>query len=275
MAPWLDTIGIVFTALFGVMVGSVISRSKKIHWVWGYFIPLALLALLLTATYISAHWFIAPLAWLSGGRTRFVLLCLAITSGATSLILRLHSKLERAVVFVIMLVVLIWSSVLPFLVPALIRNELAGLTTKVDENDICLQSTDYTCGPAAAVTALRRLGLSAQEGEIAILSHTSPVAGTLPWCLYKALDKRYSREGLLCRLQYFDSIEQLPEGAVTLAIVRDAFLLDHCVAVLDVTDKTVTFADPVFGKERMSHKKFERIWRFYGIVLSRPSIQSI
>jgi len=174
-----------------------------------------------------------------------------------------------------MLVVLIWSSVLPFLVPALIRNELAGLTTKVDENDICLQSTDYTCGPAAAVTALRRLGLSAQEGEIAILSHTSPVAGTLPWCLYKALDKRYSREGLLCRLQYFDSIEQLPEDAVTLAVVRDAFLLDHCVAVLDVTDKTVTFADPVFGKERMSHKKFERIWRFYGIVLSRPSIQSI
>lgn len=257
------------------MLGSVISRSKKIHWAWGYFIPLALLALLLTATYISAHLFIVPLVWLSGGRARFVILCLAVTTGASSLIIRLHSKLERAVVFVITLAVLIWSSVLPFLVPALIRNDLAGLTTKVDENNICLQTTDYTCGPAAAVTALRRLGLSADEGQIAILAHTSPVAGTLPWCLYKALDNRYSRQGLLCRLQYFDSVEQLPDDAVTLAVVRDAFLLDHCVAVLNVTDKTVTFADPVFGTERMSHKKFERIWRFYGIVLSRPSIQSI
>jgi predicted double-glycine peptidase len=50
---------------------------------------------------------------------------------------------------------------LPFLVPALIKERLSNLTTRLDSNGICYQSTDYTCGPAAAVTALRRLGLQA------------------------------------------------------------------------------------------------------------------
>ena len=65
----------------------------------------------------------------------------------------------------------------------------------------------------------------------------------------------------------FDSIKQMREADVTLAVVRDAFLLDHCVAVIEVGDKTVTIGDPVFGKIQMSHKDFQSVWRFYGITL--------
>jgi predicted double-glycine peptidase len=60
-----------------------------------------------------------------------------------------------------------------------------------------------------------------------------------------------------------------------LAVVRDAFLLDHCVAVLDVSDLTVVIADPVLGKQLMSHEQFERMWRFTGIVLQRDVLGSI
>jgi hypothetical protein len=33
--------------------------------------------------------------------------------------------------------------------------ELAALTTRLDADGVCRQSNHYTCGPAAAVTALR------------------------------------------------------------------------------------------------------------------------
>jgi hypothetical protein len=269
MNPWLETTAVTVLALLGIAVGRVFSRLKNPYWAWGYFIPLLLITILLSATYISSRALVPILAWVSGSRARFIILCLAVTVGSMTLLGRLPRKLEKAFVFVLMVGVVTWSSVLPFLVPALIQDELAALKTNFDSNNICFQSTDYTCAPAAAVTALTKLGFAAQEGQIAMLSHTSPVAGTLPWCLYKAIQNQYGPEGLQCRLRYFDSVSEMRNGGVTLAVVRDAFLLDHCVAVLDVTDNLVTVADPVWGRRSMSHKQFEKVWRFYGIVLQR------
>jgi len=85
----------------------------------------------------------------------------------------------------------------------------------------------------------------------------------------------YRDEGLKCQYRNFDSISQLKDSGITLAVVRDAFLLDHCVAVLEVSDRMVIIADPVFGRQQMSHKQFEKIWRFRGIVLKRDSSQRI
>jgi len=274
MNPWLETTAVVILALLGIATGVVFSRLKNPYWAWGYFLPLSLIALLLAATYISTQTLIPIFAWISGGRARFIILCLAVTVGSMTLIGRLPRKLEKVIVLLLMLAVVTWSSVLPFLVPALIHNKLASLKTNFDSNNICFQSTDYTCAPAAAVTALTKLGFAAQEGQIAMLSHTSPIAGTLPWCLYKALQNEYGPAGLECKLRYFDSVSELRNGGVTLAVVRDAFLLDHCVAVLDVTDNLVTIADPVWGRKSMSHKQFEKVWRFYGIVLQRQPAHS-
>jgi len=101
------------------------------------------------------------------------------------------------------------------------------------------------------------------------------VAGTLPGCLQTALQNRYGADGLKCQYRHFDSIGQLKSAEVTLAVVRDAFLRDHCVAVLEVSDRMVTVADPVLGKKSLSHEQFEKIWRFSGIALKRTSTQSI
>jgi len=273
MGGWFETVIVILIVVFGAVAGRLFSRLKNPHWVWGYFVPLMLLAFVLVATYISSKTIMPVLVWISGGRARFIIIGLAVTMGSMTLLGRLKNRLEKTVLSVLMAGVVIWGTVLPFFVPVLIRNDLTNLKTKMNADNICVQTTNFTCGPAAAVTALRRLGLPAQEGEIAILSHTSPVVGTLPWCLYRAIQQRYAAQGIECQLRHFNSVGELRGQDVTLVVVKDAFLLDHCVAVLEVGDETVTIADPAMGRQKMSHKDFEDVWRFYGITLKNHPAQ--
>ncbi len=275
MSPWLETIGVILIALLGVFLGKVFSRPPKaIYWIIGYLLSASLILFLIITRYSNSLAFAPPLVWITAGRVKFVLFSLAVTIGLTSPLSRLPYKFEKAAIYILMVIVVVWFSVLPFLVPALIEDHLANLITQLDSNGICFQTTNYTCAPAAAVTALRKLGLPAQEGEIAVLSRTSSVTGTLPGCLEDALQNRYGNDGLRCQYRSFDSIAQLKDAGLTLAVVKSALLTDHCVAVLEVSDKMVTVADPVAGKKVLSHKQFEGIWRFSGIVLKRDSAQS-
>jgi hypothetical protein len=275
MNPWLETLGVVLIALSGVGLGRVFSRFRKPYWILGYLVPCLFIVALVISRLASSAAFVPPLVWVSTSRAKFVILAFAVTMGLTTPMSRLPRKCEQVITCILMMIVVAWFSVMPFLVPALIRDHLSNLKTKLDLNGVCFQTTDYTCAPAAAVTVLRRLGLPAQEGEIAILSHTSPVAGTLPACLQAALQNRYGSEGLICRYRYFDSIDQLRQAGPTLAVVKDAFLSDHCVAVLGVLDKMVLIADPAAGRQFVSCEEFEKIWRFTGIVLRRDTTQSI
>jgi hypothetical protein len=192
--------------------------------------------------------------------------------GMTIPLSRLPYRFEKILVCLLMFVFLTWFSVLPFLSPVLIKNRLSNIKTTLDSDGICRQSTSYTCGPAAAVTALGKLGLTADEGELAVLSYTSPVVGTLPVCLTSALQSRYGSAGLKCQYRRFESIEQLKNAGITLAVVKIAFLLDHCLAVLEISEDSVTVADPITGARSMSREQFEKIWRYSGIVIRRESI---
>ena len=275
MNPWLETMGVVLVAVWGVVLGRFFSRSQKSYWVLGYFLPLVLIAVMVLARCNNALYFVRPFCWVTTGRVRFLILSLAVSMGLTVPLSRLPHKFEKLIVCILMGVFVTWFSILPFLVPVLLKSRLSNIQTKLDSNGICRQTTDYTCGPAAAVTALGKLGLSAEEGEIAVLSYSSPVTGTLPTFLCSALESRYGAVGLRCRYRRFDSVNQLRDAGITLVVVRDAFLLDHCIAVLEVSDNTVTVADPVIGTMLMPHSQFEKIWRFSGIVLERDPVQSI
>jgi hypothetical protein len=275
MNPWLETTGVVLVAVLGVFLGRFFSDLRKPYWILGYFLPCILITMLVLARCNNALYFIRPFCWVTTGRVRFVILSLAVPMGLTVPLSRLPHKCEKFIVCILMVVFVTWFSILPFLVPALIKNRLSSLRTRLDSNGICRQTTDYTCGPAAAVTALGKLGLCADEGDIAVLSYTSPVTGTLPTFLCSALQNRYGPVGLKCKFRRFVSIDQLRNAGLTLAVVKNAFLLDHCLAVLEVTDNTITVADPVIGTRLMPHKQFEKIWRFSGIVLERDSVQSI
>ena len=275
MNPWLETTGVILIAVFGVIAGRAFSRFRKSYWMLGYILPGVLIAMLAMVRFNNTLYFVSPFSWIAAGRIRFVVLSLAVSMGLTVPLSRLPYKFEKLIVCILMAGFVAWFSVLPFLVPALIKDHLSNLQTKFDKNGICRQTTDYTCGPAAAVTALGKLGLRADEGELAVLSYSSPVIGTLPACLSSALQDRYSAEGLNCRYRRFDSVAQLKNAGITLALVREALFMDHCLAVLEVSDDAVIVADPVTGARLMPYEQFEKIWRFCGIVLERNPLQSI
>ena len=271
MNPWFEASCVILVAVFGVFLGRVSSRLQKPYWMLAFLLPVAVIAILALARWNNALYFVWPFCRFTTGRTRFVVLSLAISMGLTIPLSRLPRKCEKVLVCILMAVVVTWSCVFPFLVPALIKDQLSNLTTRLDPDGICLQTTHYTCGPAAAVTALGKLGLAANEGEIAVLSYSSPVAGTLPTFLCSALQNRYGPAGLKCQYRRFDSIDQLKDAGITLAVVKDGLINNHCVTILGVSDYIITIADPVVGRRLMSHEQFKKVWRFSGIVLKRDS----
>ena len=48
-----------------------------------------------------------------------------------------------------------------------------------------------------------------------------------------------------------------------------ACLVDHYVAILEVTDREVVVGDPFSGKRVCTHEQFRKKWRYAGIVLQR------
>ena len=160
-------------------------------------------------------------------------------------------------------------SVWPFLAPAFNREQLSQLQTRLDANDICRQNTDFTCGPASAVTALRKLGFPADEGEIAISTHCSSVIGTPPDMLAHTLQARYGNQGLSSQYRVFHSVEELKHPGYTLAVTKYRPWVDHYVVVIDVTNNQVVVGDPLLGLRKLPQPEFEEMWRFEGVTLTR------
>jgi predicted double-glycine peptidase len=169
----------------------------------------------------------------------------------------------------LMLILLLYYCVAPFLAPAFNRGYWLQAQTRIDRNNICIQRTDYDCGPAAAVTALRALGLPAKEGEIVILSHCTSVMGTPPDVLSNALQKRYGNQGLFSQYRYFNSVVELAEAGLVLAVIRYGLLEDHYVTVFKADAQQIVAGDPSRGLVVYPTAEFVRVWRHTGIQLSR------
>ena len=273
MGALFETLGVSILALLGIFLGASLSKFKKPYCWFGFAASFLIVSILAFIRFFPQFSFTAPFSWLVVGRVRFVFTAVAVTMGLTTSIPHLRYSFQKVTVSILMVIIVIWFCISPFLAPAFVEKDLSALENRIDHQGVCYQSRDYTCGPAAAVTALMKLGLQAEEGKIAVLAHSSPVTGTLPDCLRDALLTLYEDKGLKCEYRLFESVNQLQDYPATLAVVKDAFLADHCVAVLEVTDDDITIADPVEGKKVMQRDKFERAWRYSGIVLERdPSL---
>lgn len=198
------------------------------------------------------------------GRIEFAMLAIICTLLLTTPQRRLPRKRDRTCLSILIVLFVIDLSVLPFLAPALNYRQLAGLKTTVNYEGVCLQSNGYTCGPAAAVTALHAIGIEAEEGELAILAYTTRFAGTQPDVLCHAIRKRY---GVTCRQAYFREVAELCDVVPVIATVKFAFLIDHFVTVLEVADSTIAIGDPLVGRVEMTHEEFASRWRRCGIIL--------
>jgi hypothetical protein len=269
MNPWLETLAVVLLALSGVIFGHWFSRLPRPYWAIGYLIPLGLVLLFGLAAHKPALSLVPPVSWIMLGRNKFAIMAFIVTLVLTTPCSRLGRRRDRILVVLLQVVIVFQMSVWPVLAPAFNRGYLARLQTRIDGNGICRQSNDYNCGPAAAVTALRRLGFHAGEGEIAILAHTSTAVGTSPDILARELQSHYGKEGLLAEYRVFKDLSELRAAGLTLAVVKYSFLIDHYVTVLEVNDHAVVAGDPLNGLAELSLSDFERNWRFVGVVLKR------
>jgi hypothetical protein len=264
---WIETLGVLLLAFAGIGIGKWF--AKKPYWILGFVVPFFFLLIIGFARYFSGLEFFAPVSWLMAGRREFAAIALITAMLLATPISRSGSKSLKILVYIFLACIIAYYSVLPFLLPGIIREYLLGLKTRFDHKGVCLQSNGYNCGPAAAVTALRQLGLAAEEGKLAVLAHTNPIAGTPPDSLCLAIQKHYADEGLLCKYARFKSISELRGQEPVIALVKYSFLVDHYVTVLAVNEKTLTLGDPLAGFRKLSHKDFQRVWRYRGLVLRK------
>jgi len=261
---WIETAGAVALAVLGAAAGWRCSRWRRPWWLVGYVVPLALVATISAARWfpwLELYW---PVRAIMAGRTEFALLALVCTMLLTTPLSRLRHRRDRIVIACFMVVCVISQSVMAFLMPAFNYRQLRDVKTLIDTDGVCIQSNGYTCGPAAAVTALHSKGVRAEEGELAILAHTTRFTGTQPDVLCQVMQQRY---GVACRQVYFRDISELKPCVPVVAIVKFAFLIDHFVTVLEVTETTVVVGDPLKGRVEMTREEFDDRWRRCGIVL--------
>lgn len=123
--------------------------------------------------------------------------------------------------------------------------------------DACMQSTPSTCGPASVTTILRQLGAQTSEQATARAAF-SYSGGTEAWYLARYV----RRKGFITRFDFqptFSSSVGLP-AVVGVRIGG----VGHFIAVLDITDGQVTFADPLSGQERIPLSTFQSRFKFTG-----------
>lgn len=259
-----QTAGVILLAVSGVLIGRRFWRVKSRAWIVAYALPLLVVTTIGIPRWVLRAELVPPFKWIMSGRTEFALIAIACTMLLTTPLSRLPQRRSRHAVVLLMILLTAHFSVLPFLLPAFEYSHLAGLETKFDHNGVCLQSTDYNCGPAAAVTVLRRLGVPAEEGELALRAHTTRFTGTPTDLLCNAIRNDYD---VPCRIVYSRDVSELQGNGPFVAVVKYNFLIDHYVAVLSVTQTEITIGDPAKGLRTCTPEEFDKKWRGCAIVI--------
>jgi len=269
MNPWIELIGVIFLALVGAGVGVFFSRLRAPYWFIGYILPLVLVGMIGAAQHIACLNFIPPFSWLMSGQNEYMVFALSAMILTMPLAWRLSTRRASILLSIFTTMAVADYAVLPFVDPIIARRELSQIKTLVDSNKVCIQSTDYTCGPAAAVTALQYVGIKGDEGQIGLRAHTGFDCGTAPDMLASAVMALYGDQGVTCQYRSFRSISELNDLCPVIALVKFSFMIDHFVTVLDVTPTHVVVGDPLWGKLSLTHPEFEAKWRCLGIVVKR------
>lgn len=214
---------------------------------------------------ITARWLpgCLPVEWVVSGRREFVLLAFSIPLLLVTLGRHLPVKRQRRMVQMLTALLTLRVSLAPFLAPAFEYNRQSNLETFVDRDGICLQSNGYNCGPAAAVTVLRRMGFPAEESELALAAYTTRLTGTPADCLMNAIHERYGPE---CRIEYQNNFACLKRRVPFIAVVKHSLMLDHYVAVVAITDSHIQVGDPLKGLQQLTHAEFDQKWRGQSIL---------
>jgi hypothetical protein len=266
--------GVTAAGAAATRIGFKIARMGPRTWIVPGVISLTVLVATAVSLNVERLAFVPPTSWLVGASARWITLSLAGAMTLGVLAAKVPKQDQRRALLILTGVVILRSGTLPFIGPLLTRGELRTMKTHVNRGDVCLQSTGYTCGPAAAVTALRRLGLHAEEGELGLMCGTDFFFGTADDRLAAELAEHYGEEGLIVAHRYVESIDELRLWPVAIAVIHFNMFIDHYVTVLAFHGDKVTIADPLGGEEELSVEELEKKWNHAAILLKRESVKS-
>jgi predicted double-glycine peptidase len=260
MTDWLVSLLILVLIVALFAAGMNCRRLPRPVWVVLFILPVVFWLLLRLASYVPSLAFgFAPVTWLFALRRPFLISAFIIAFAMGILIPQAPGRRLRVLLCILMFAGLIYHFAIPNIGPLLVRSPLRGIHSFMD-GGICLQSTSWTCGAAASVTALHTLGIEADEGELAILSYTTPMFGTDETLLARAMEERYRSQYLTTDFGYYKSVRDLQGLCPALVSIHMSYSVDHLVTVLEVTDKTVVYGDPLKGLIIRPIEEFEEMW---------------
>jgi hypothetical protein len=129
-----------------------------------------------------------------------------------------------------------------------------------DARGCLMQSSGFTCSPAAGVMLLHQHGIVASEGEMAYLAKTS-FFGTDRHALADALAMKVADRGWSVKADLTDYESCLDRGVPFVAHVWRKDVGGHAVLVRRATPESVALIDPLDGYPRqVPRTQFEEMW---------------
>jgi len=141
------------------------------------------------------------------------------------------------------------------------RFDPGSMTGRIDEFGICRQTTDYTCGAAAAATLLYRYGVVTDEREMAEHCWTNSMTGTDELCVARGLRRMLVGSGLEPELSIASWDDLVAWGGPAAVTVKYELFVDHWVVVLSIVGDRVEIGDPIDGRLVIPKESFLELWR--------------
>lgn len=204
------------------------------------------------------------------GRTEFALFGFCVPFLMNILIVRVGQRGVRFLLGLFTFLIVFFFAFLPFFLPEMNASALMQQKTLVDENGFCRQSTGFFCGPAAAVNALRILGIHSEEGEMAVLARSNWVTGTPIDLLNEALNQKIDKKGLMSRYKEFSSLDEIPSLPAIVAVEYGLFV-DHYVTIIERRIDDLVVIDSLDGRRTSKKKNFVRKWRKVAIYFEKTN----
>ncbi|MBI3267846.1 MAG: hypothetical protein HYZ53_02400 [Planctomycetes bacterium] len=141
--------------------------------------------------------------------------------------------------------------------------------------DVYRQSTDYTCGAAALMTALRIQGIDSTEEEMARLSMTGKDQGTTMLRLAYALRRKLEGSDWKVAILRLNESELRRVRKPLIIDTKYEYLVDHIVVLLKLEEEArgtlAWVGDPLMGHTPMPFPEVVKLWRGYGICMFKVS----
>ena len=134
-------------------------------------------------------------------------------------------------------------------------------TLPINTTGIVMQTTDYSCGPAALATVLQNMGINSTEEELKVLAGTDETGTSMHGLSEAAKAKGLSATGMKL------SVDDLRPNNIVHVILDGE---GHYSVVREVTNESVYLADPSKGNIELSREKFSEIYSGNALVITNP-----